>query len=84
MKTGLFLNAPFERKARFSLVKKFFGALPHPPFRKLFVKSFLKTFKNFGRRGGFSLDFLSKRVVSTRSIQQKNFRTKCSEVFLLY
>lgn len=29
----------------------FFGVSPQTPFRKLFEKSFLKTFKNFAGRG---------------------------------
>jgi hypothetical protein len=35
----------------FVSVKKAIGALPQTPFRGLFKKSPLKTFKNFGRKG---------------------------------
>ena len=37
------------------------GALPQTPFRKLFIKSSLKTLKNFGRRSVFISDVLGKR-----------------------
>jgi hypothetical protein len=44
--------------------KKAIGALPQTPFRGLFSKSPLKTFKNFGRKGRFTRRFSFYRSLS--------------------
>ncbi|MBQ8216177.1 MAG: hypothetical protein IJZ33_07945 [Clostridia bacterium] len=59
-------------------VEKAFGALPQSPFRGLFVKSPLKTLKNFGRMGGLPPLFsFEKRFIKRFAAVPKALRRIC-------